>query len=404
MVQSIDNYEYDLQRLEISPSPLNSPRIKPVATKRFIEHVKNRITKKRRDEGRKVRWGTVQSYDSSLTRDEINRSWYNHQDLEVFQEEKRLIIKACKHVKGNIQLLEGTRYETRGFEHYQSPKFNQIIHQQRRVVLDSVLELQQRQRITSTQNPDEIASICIKHSKWARSWATDLGEKNAIKYDICWQDLFLKDVKTRTKYYSAEGNDMQEEKSEYRKIPASHKKTGENDDTKMLHKDNLILQRVPKYEWRRSPSPPVCAPTRSPSPPRYRAPQPPSTVDLQPAARIHHHPHEPEPHSSQLDPPNFPQNNVSCLFEEGNFEHSSIQVSPGVNMPLRGSQETQFAIQKEYIMNVNCMNCTLELSCVQNSQYVLCPLCHCITPLELSGVRLESNAFGVGLGFVEDGI
>lgn len=77
MVQSIDNYEYDLQRLEISPSPSTSPRIKPVPTKRFIEHVKNRITKKRRDEGRKVRWGTVQSYDSSLTRDEVDRSWYN---------------------------------------------------------------------------------------------------------------------------------------------------------------------------------------------------------------------------------------------------------------------------------------------------------------------------------------
>jgi len=112
------------------------------------------------------------------------------QDLEAWQEEKRQIIKAIKYVKGNMRLLEGTKYITRGFECYQSTKFNQTIRQQRRVVLDSVLQLQRQQRKTSTLNPEQIASVCRKHSNWARYWATDLGMKNAIKHEISWQDFF----------------------------------------------------------------------------------------------------------------------------------------------------------------------------------------------------------------------
>mmetsp|Transcript_12736 Transcript_12736/g.18732 ORF Transcript_12736/g.18732 Transcript_12736/m.18732 type:complete len:267 (-) Transcript_12736:889-1689(-) len=215
------------------------------------------------------------------------------------------------------------------------------------------------------------------------------------------------DVKTRSKFYSTESNDVQDQKMDYRKVPASLKKADDKtggDSLKMLHNENLTLKRVPKYEWRRSrspspTSPPVCPPSRSPPPPRYRSPQPPSPGEVQPAATIHH----PEPQSTQLDPPDA-QVDVSSLFKEECFEHSLIEVFPGVEMPLRGSQETQYAIQKDYIMHVHCMDCTLELSCVRNSQYVLCPLCHCVSPLELSGLRLEPVSFGVGLGFVEEGI
>lgn len=221
------------------------------------------------------------------------------------------------------------------------------------------------------------------------------------------------DVETRSKFYKTESNDVQDEKKDYRKGSSSLKKTGDktktgDDSLKVLHNENLTLKRVPKYEWRRSRSPsptsPPCPPSRSPPPPRYRSPQPPSPVQVQPAAtRNHHHPPEPEPQSTQLDPPDV-QEDVSSLFKEENFDHSLIEVFPGVEMPLRGSQETQYAIQKDYIMHVHCMDCTLELSCVRNSQYVLCPLCHCVSPLELSGLRLEPSHFGVGLGFVEEGI
>merc|ERR1712232_1431199 len=97
---------------------------------------------------------------------------------------------------GHMSALEGTKYITRGFECYQSVKFNKTIHQQRRAVLESVLTLQHHQQQTSKPNPDQIAAVCSEHSRWARFWATDLGMKHAISSEGSWKDLFdaLKEV------------------------------------------------------------------------------------------------------------------------------------------------------------------------------------------------------------------
>ena len=98
-------------------------------------------------------------------------------------------------------------------------------------------------------------------------------------------------------------------------------------------------------------------------------------------------------------------------------------------MPLRGSVETQQAIARNFTVRVNCINCTLEVNCIRDAEYILCPMCYCVSPLELSGSTNSSNnhndnnsvsnvelfdddddnaddhrerSFGVGLGYVDD--
>jgi hypothetical protein len=156
-----------------------------------------------------------------------------------------------------------------------------------------------------------------------------------------------------------------------RKLPASLKKT---------HDENLTLKPVPKYDWR----------SRSKSPPPPPAASP-SQADHAPSSRSRS-PEEPyyeqeEQHQEQLP---------------DDFERSLIEVFPGVEMPLRGSFETQAAIARNYIISASCMDCTLQLQCIRNAEYILCPLCHCVSPLELSCRNIERDAFGVGLGFVDE--
>ena len=87
--------------------------------------------------------------------------------------------------------------------------------------------------------------------------------------------------------------------------------------------------------------------------------------------------------------------------QQDDFERSLIEVAPGVDMALRGSSETQQAISRNYVIGANCLDCTLRLKCIANAKYILCPLCHCVSPLELSCTTMQAGAFGVGLGFVE---
>lgn len=79
-----------------------------------------------------------------------------------------------------------------------------------------------------------------------------------------------------------------------------------------------------------------------------------------------------------------------------------IEVFPGIEMPLRGSAETQNAINRGSISKASCLDCTLEISCIEDAEYMLCPLCHCVTPLALTGSDVFDQSFGVGLGFVDD--
>jgi hypothetical protein len=78
-------------------------------------------------------------------------------------------------------------------------------------------------------------------------------------------------------------------------------------------------------------------------------------------------------------------------------------------MELRGADETWTAIMNGGYCPATCFGCSLELLCVLDAEYVLCPECRVVNPIfeDDLGMRAEflcgdQEAFGVGLGFKPD--
>jgi hypothetical protein len=87
-----------------------------------------------------------------------------------------------------------------------------------------------------------------------------------------------------------------------------------------------------------------------------------------------------------------------------------IEIYPGFEQPLRLSVETEAAIRIGFIRSSECCVCTMEINCIQDARFVLCPVCRTITPLDTNNEELSDHrsirsddtecSFGVGLGFV----
>jgi hypothetical protein len=77
-----------------------------------------------------------------------------------------------------------------------------------------------------------------------------------------------------------------------------------------------------------------------------------------------------------------------------------IQVEPGIQAPLRGSDETWEAIKQDFYIPGMCLSCDITLFVIQDAAYVLCPDCHCVNVME--GDFVDRIAAGVGLGFKYD--
>jgi hypothetical protein len=75
---------------------------------------------------------------------------------------------------------------------------------------------------------------------------------------------------------------------------------------------------------------------------------------------------------------------------------SSIEISPGVQVRLRGADETWRAIEYDYYMPAECICCESTIFCIQDADYILCPDCRVVSRLEGSSSR---GMGGVGLGF-----
>jgi len=178
MLMSSSNHHHHFVGAPIDVSP--SSILKSVIKKQICNAPIINVSNKRRNRRGSVQWGSIKSYDSPISQDDISRMWYNQQDLKAFKEERRKVVQAIKNARGNLIALEGTKYITRGFECYQSIKFNRTIREQRKVVIESVLRLQHKQRLSCVENPEQIAFVCSRNSSWARSWATDLGMKDSI--------------------------------------------------------------------------------------------------------------------------------------------------------------------------------------------------------------------------------
>ena len=74
-----------------------------------------------------------------------------------------------------------------------------------------------------------------------------------------------------------------------------------------------------------------------------------------------------------------------------------IQIAPGIKARLRGSQETKACIARDFFIPALCYSCNLDIFCIMDANYVVCPLCRVVSPLD-GGADMEYQG-GVGLGF-----
>lgn len=75
-----------------------------------------------------------------------------------------------------------------------------------------------------------------------------------------------------------------------------------------------------------------------------------------------------------------------------------IEIAPGVCVRLRGAQETWKCIENDFYTPVVCFDCNADLCCIQDADYVLCPSCRVVSPMEGDYPKRFGDG-GVGLGF-----
>jgi hypothetical protein len=101
---------------------------------------------------------------------------------------------------------------------------------------------------------------------------------------------------------------------------------------------------------------------------------------------------------------------TSRRFEQPAAQHRllELEVSPGVYLPLHGSKETFQAMQEGCLAETHCLICCASLYCVNVANFVLCPTCRVVSPVDTAprdtrhhfddGDRDGRRTGGVGLG------
>jgi len=83
----------------------------------------------------------------------------------------------------------------------------------------------------------------------------------------------------------------------------------------------------------------------------------------------------------------------------------SVEITPGVYAPLRGSDETWYALRTGNVADMHCLCCLALLYCISDAEYVLCPECKVISPVELcsTGVFNSDGSSGYGKPVISNG-
>lgn len=80
-----------------------------------------------------------------------------------------------------------------------------------------------------------------------------------------------------------------------------------------------------------------------------------------------------------------------------------IEISPGVHVRLRGAAETRDCIRRDEYTPATCFACELDIFCISNASFVLCPNCRVVNPLGDGSEQQDAMMKGgVGLGFTFD--
>jgi hypothetical protein len=82
-----------------------------------------------------------------------------------------------------------------------------------------------------------------------------------------------------------------------------------------------------------------------------------------------------------------------------------IEVYPSYYLPIRGAAETDRAIQQRRVRPTVCSCCTSQLYCIMVAEYVLCPTCREISPVDFNpNTSLGQHVGGVGLGLTAESL
>jgi uncharacterized Zn finger protein (UPF0148 family) len=87
-----------------------------------------------------------------------------------------------------------------------------------------------------------------------------------------------------------------------------------------------------------------------------------------------------------------------------------LEVSPGIFLPLHGSEETYSALRSDRLCATYCLACETPLFCVEYAAQVLCPACRVVSPVFTHEAPRRNNdcyahnhpLSGVGLGMTVD--
>ena len=93
-------------------------------------------------------------------------------------------------------------------------------------------------------------------------------------------------------------------------------------------------------------------------------------------------------------------NEADALAEQ----HQEIEISPGVFLPFRASDETWEAIKDGQYLTLMCWDCSLELLVSKVSTHVICPDCHTVNPNSSSddGTKNDEQQHGISMGFKKE--
>jgi hypothetical protein len=83
-----------------------------------------------------------------------------------------------------------------------------------------------------------------------------------------------------------------------------------------------------------------------------------------------------------------------------------VEVWPGFSAPLRGSNESLMAVAHDYYTPLVCIGCTSRIHCIADAQFIICPICRFISPVDQDTFRGEpltvDMRWGIGLGFTQE--
>ena len=77
-----------------------------------------------------------------------------------------------------------------------------------------------------------------------------------------------------------------------------------------------------------------------------------------------------------------------------------VEIFPGERVPLRRTHETMQAVSVDFYRSTGCLSCSMDVFCIADVNYVICPGCRVISPV--AGEFFEGRPIrrhGLGLGF-----